>query len=28
VIALISYMLLHLAVKSFLRLVVHRRTEI
>ncbi|MGE5287543.1 MAG: hypothetical protein ACM3ML_10140 [Micromonosporaceae bacterium] len=28
VIALISYMILHLAVKSFLRLVVHRRTEI
>jgi uncharacterized protein YggT (Ycf19 family) len=28
VIALIAYMMLHLAVKGFLRLVVHRRTEI
>ena len=28
VIALVSYMILHLAVKSLLRLVVHRRTEI
>jgi hypothetical protein len=28
VIALVSYMVLHLAIKGFLRLVVHRRTEI
>lgn len=28
VIALLTYMILHLAVKGFLRLVVHRRTEI
>lgn len=28
VIALIAYMMLHLAVKGFLRLVVHRRTDI
>jgi uncharacterized protein YggT (Ycf19 family) len=28
VIALVAYMMLHLAVRSFLRLIVHRRTEI
>jgi hypothetical protein len=28
VIALVAYMMLHVAVKGFLRLVVHRRTHI
>jgi uncharacterized protein YggT (Ycf19 family) len=28
VIALVAYMMLHLAVKGFLRLVVHRRTDV